>query len=267
MNQNHDFPDPHASRHAGAEALGPQVVIDGIRPTLVPNPQADDYRCVGYLSVEKTSGWKRGTGTLIAAEGGYGILTCAHVLYDNSAGGPASQIEFAPARTGDNRPYNIIVAESNMLRIPDRYQGEASIGTRDDYAVVRLDPSQVPREIGPLPGMATLPVADLGTVQVTGYPAEEAPRPTRAMYYSQGATLNVGNDPAVTGLLRYKASTLPGSSGSGVCRVRAQLGGGVPELKSITAVHVDGDRVDHKYNWGVYLTKEIIDWVVRQIAP
>jgi V8-like Glu-specific endopeptidase len=274
MNINRDSTDPHgvipphastAPQGAGVpdEALGPEVIIGGKMPVRVPNPQGEYYRCVGYLRAFRTAGKRgRSTGTLIAAGTGFGILTCAHAVYDNAAAGPAERIEFVPALTLAAQPYGVISADQDAIRIPDEYVGESTKASRHDYAVIRLEPNQIPAGIGPLPTMETIPVDDLDEVQVTGYPNVPAPQPNPAMYYSQG---DVINDPASTGLLRYKASTLKGSSGGGVCRVRTVEGAAVPDLEHITAVHVGGSGKAQS-NAGVYLTAEIIKWVREQIA-
>jgi V8-like Glu-specific endopeptidase len=246
-------------------AVGVQVIIDNHPLVQVPDPQAQQYRRIGYLRSHATGGRRRrGTGTLIAAGDAVGILTCAHNLYDPGVAGPVDRIEFFPAKTGAAEPYGVINAGAAMLRIPDGYLADPDPGNRHDYAVVRLDLDQIPAGFGPLATMAVVPVEELDAVQVTGYPDVEPPQPNQVMYYSRGATLN---DPTDTGLLRYNASTMGGSSGSPVCRMRTGQGGiEVPELDRVFAVHVDGDRQNHEYNWGVYLTAGIIQWIAGQMA-
>jgi len=248
--------------------IGPRVPIDGHPLTPVPDPRAEYYRCHGLLKMYCTDGVYRGSGTLIAAGDGVGILTCAHNLYDGTVAGPAERIEFFPARHEAEQPYGMITAESAMLRIPAGYLATPQPGNRHDYAVVRLHRDQIPEAIGRLVTMQWLAGELPATVQVTGYPdVSRVPMPDPVMYYSRGATLN---DPTATGLLRYNASTRPGSSGSAVCRVHVGQGGTeVPDLAHVNAVHVDGNDVvdpDDRYNWGVYLTPEIIRWVTEQLA-
>lgn len=265
-----DHPDNHQPGPVGGSlrtpatthAVGPQVIIDGRMPVQVPRPQDPYYRCVGLLKGFTAEGdVHEGTGTLIAVGSGYGILTCAHVVYDDATASPVERIEFIPAKTLGHEPYGVISAEDDAIRVPDTYVGPPTTGTRHDYAVVRVHPDQVPEAVRPLPKMRTVPVGELVQVQVTGYPDVPSPMQNPAMYLSRG---DVVNDPTLTGLLRYKASTLPGSSGSGVCRLNLDREP-VPDLAHITAVHVDGDREHHRYNWGVYLDDQVIGWVNRQV--
>jgi V8-like Glu-specific endopeptidase len=245
----------------------PQVIIDGHPLVPVPDPTAQYYRCHGMLVTQRTVGVGRGSGTLIAAGTGFGILTCAHVLFDPATGGPGAGAEFSPAMTEDTRPYGTITVEGGRLRIPQAYIDQPERGGRNDYAVVRLTREQIPADIGPLATMQPVAPWQPATVQVTGYPNVSPERPNPAMYYSRGVTLN---DPAGGGLLRYNASTRFRSSGSAVCQVHTGEGGAqVPNLAHINAVHVAGYEAtdpDDRYNWGVYLTSEIIQWVTEQVG-
>jgi hypothetical protein len=243
------------------------IPIDGHPIVPVPDPHADYAQCVGLTMAATSDGNVLvGTGTLIDADGGVGILTCAHNVFDEGTGRPALWIVFVPALTVGETGDVVFSALREQIRIPAGYHGGGSVGTATDYAVVRLRAESIPVGLYPLPTMEMIPVARLGNVQVTGYPDEPA-QPNPAMYFSRGAA---SLDPANPNLLRYKASTRSGSSGSGVCRVAGNpQDGEVPELETITAVHVrydDDDPLD-VYNVGVYLTVGVIEWVQGQLVP
>lgn len=271
LDDNYDYDeldfddDPELCRYEQpeglVEAIGPQVIIDGKRPQAVLSPETGDYlRCIGYLAVAKQSGPKRGTGTLVAAEGGYGILTCAHVVYDHDASHVVDGAAFYPARSDEHKPYGEIRVARGQIRIPDGYRDAADKETRRryDYAIIRLD-GDIDPTLRPIAKLRRSELRELRRVQVAGYSNEAPPKPQRSMYFSQG---EVDRD-ASTGspLLYYKASTLPGASGSAVCRA---FDNGAAELDFITGVHTGGSDTD-QLNRGVYLTDDIIDWIGDQI--
>lgn len=261
MQQSENTPTTVTSQNSPA----PHVVIPNSPLNRVPHPEDDYYRCVGLLIAQLSNnrtGW--GTGTVITADGNYGILTCAHNVYDTATGGPARYTVFAPGITAGQETDVVIATPASAIRIPPAYRGATD--DPHDYAVIRLTADQVPGGLGPFPTMQTIPVAELATVQVTGYPY--APPTTGAltpaMYYSRGA----GYQTADARFLRYRASTLHGMSGSGVCRVDT-LVGATPDLAAITGVHVSGHTATdpaNSYNTAIYLTRDVIRWITEQMA-
>lgn len=263
-----DNPDPDLDEHIErlVQAVGPSAIIDGKLPTPVPDPRRDYLRCVGYLRVKKAAGWERGTGTIIATEDGYGILTAAHVVYDEVKRAPATEAQFFPARTGSVMPYGQIDIPRTRIKIADGYPSGLAEGVPDprDYAVIRLG-SLVDQRLAPFPRLKRVAADQVRKVQVTGYPAGlEPPASQPAMYLSQGDARSEVD--GYRGFLFYKASTLHGSSGSGVVPLADD---GSAELKDIVAVHFRRFKSrgsnTYDYNVGIHLTEAVIAWIHRQI--
>jgi len=236
-------PDPPGTAH---------VVFKGHDLVPVPDPnQLDYYRSIGQFRIFVGSGFGRGTGTLIQAGSNVGILTCAHNLFRE--GKLVDSADFTPCQGPEGSPFEpIAVSQANMWVSPG-YMLAANPGNRYDYAVVKLKRSELPpaEKLGPLARMAPLILDSSIAMQVTGYPSS---RFDTTMCYSVGEFT-----PAAVkeGLVYYNASTAKGSSGSGVCFKG--------NLEYITAVHVDG-REALGANWGVYLTKEIIEELTEVLA-
>lgn len=236
-------PDPPGTAH---------IVIPGHDLVPVPDPdQLDYYRSIGQFRIFIGSGFGRGTGTLIQAGSNVGILTCAHNLYNGGA--LVDSADFTPCQGPEGSPFEpIAVPQSNMWVSPG-YILAPNPGNRYDYGVVKLKRSELPppERLGPLAQMAPLTLDSAIEMQVTGYPSSLF---NTTMCYSTGSFT-----PAAVqgGLVYYNASTAKGSSGSGVCFKG--------NLEFITAVHVDG-RAAIGANWGVYLTKEIIEEITEVLA-
>lgn len=246
-----------------ARAVSPRIPVPGHPILAVRHPEAEYYRCYGLLRMHFTSGPDLGSGTLIAAGEGVGILTAAHNVYDTAVAGPVERVEFFPARTVDRQPFGVIAASRDRVRIAPGYLRNPVEGGPHDYAVIRLDRDQIPAGVPPLVTMASLGVEEPVNVQVTGYPIA-APEPDPAMYFSRGTTLN---DPAQSDVLWYNASTRGGSSGSAVCRMIGQGGSAAPDVAHVNAVHTafNDDDPDDLYNKGVNLKPGVIAWVAAQL--
>src|SRR6185437_12947888 len=80
-----------------------------------------------------------GTGTIIVADGNYGILTCAHNVYDATTADHLPRYTvFAPALTSGRLSRAAIAVRPPAIRFPADYGGNAT-GPKD-YAVIRLTP-------------------------------------------------------------------------------------------------------------------------------
>lgn len=245
----------------------PMIPIPGSAIVQVPNPTADYYHCVGLLLSYVSNGDVLvGTGTLIDSAGGVGILTCAHNLYDEATNRAALWTVFLPGFTLGAAGDAVLSAGQDQMFICPAYHGATSAAGPNDYAVVKLNRADVPTGLAPMPSIQTIPGDRLARVQVTGYPNVTAPDPNPAMYYSRGtARLDNPDNPR---MLYYQASTLNGSSGSGVVRTTGTGAAETPEMATITAVHVGFENpTTGPFNKGVYLTTAVIEWIDEQITP
>lgn len=187
MTENSTKPRPGET----PSGLTAHIIIPPSQLLLVPQPRQQDdyYRCTGFLRTRFNDGSSAlGTGTIIVADGNYGILTCAHNVYDAATADHLPRYTvFAPALTSGRLSRAAIAVRPPAIRFPADYGGNAT-GPKD-YAVIRLTPDQVPADWGPFPSMQTIPPTQLSTVQVTGYPADppNPGDPTPAMYHSRGA--------------------------------------------------------------------------------
>lgn len=256
----------HEMHHSGElpqDIAAPHVIIQGSDLLQVEQPTDDYQRCVGFLITQKRGTINKGTGTLIYAGGSYGILTAAHNVYDTTTGGPGLNAVFLPAVTRGRLSDAAIAVPGSAIYIPPAYQNNKT-GPKD-YAIIALTPDQVP-DVGVFPTMEKIAVNDLASVQITGYPADPPGpgEPTPAMYYGRGPRVP-SPDPA---FLRYRASTVVGMSGSGVCRIDPVSGN--PDLATITGVHVGGEDTGDpatSYNKAVYLTDAVIQELTAKITP
>lgn len=249
---------------ATPRGVKPHIVIPPSQILRVAQPTDDYIRCVGWLLTDKQASYTWGTGTIVTAGGNYGILTAAHNVYDTATGAAGTNAVFVPALTQGKLGNVAIAVGKEAIYIPADYRGNER-GPKD-YAIIALKAEQVPDVCAPYPTMQKIPVADLATVQVTGYPSSPPKTGdlTPAMYYGCGPGVT-STDPT---FLWYRASTLHGMSGGGVCRVDPD--GGVPDVATITGVHVGGvDTGDPatSYNKAVYLTDAIIRELAAKIVP
>ena len=244
-------------------AARPAIPIDGHPIVPVAAPGAEYFRCYGQIVTYETQGPGYGSGTLIAAGEGFGILTCAHNLYDEAIADLVERIEFSPGRTATATPYGTISADQDMFHVPAQYLANPD-DDRYDYAVVRVDRDQVPAGIGRLVTMESVSMATQVAVQVTGYPNNRPTHPYPTMCYSRGVTLT---NPATSGVVRYNASSQPRSSGSAVCRVLGTGTAEAPDVAHVNAIHINGVGTGpgSPYNEAVYLTSDIIRWVAEQV--
>lgn len=261
----------HPNHHAGQRdavapsSATPQIIIPPSQ-LLRADSSADYYRNIGLLHTRRTDNSTiPGTGTLITVGGKYGVLTCAHAVYDPDSATHAPRYTiFMPGLT-PGRTSSAIALEPGAFRISPGYQGiEAG---PDDLAVIRLTDEQIPANSGPFATVETLPVNELAMVEVPGYPTQPptAGAATPALYYGRGAGYQVEGGGA---FLRYKASTLRGMSGSGVVRLDTRDQRQQPRLGAITAVHVGGspaERPQDAYNYAVYLTEAKVQWIAAQL--
>ena len=89
------------------------IVINGIQPVPVPDPDVDYYRCVGQF--EYMSGGGFGTGTVIASGGKIGILTCAHNLCVGDSNQLEEQLIFTPCREATGSPFSSIIVQKSQM--------------------------------------------------------------------------------------------------------------------------------------------------------
>ena len=229
------------------------VIIKGHDLRHVADPNLlDYYRCIGQFELFEPGNTFVGTGTVIQAGDNVGILTCAHNLCLDGSSNLIDSAEFTPCQGPDGSPFDPIAVPQSRMWISPGYKSNPVVGGRYDYAVVKLKRSELPQGLGPLPQMSSITPDDSIPVQVTGYPA--AVFTDNSMGYSIGSFVP---SQVTDGLIYYTASTAKGSSGSGVCIQ--------DNLQFITAVHVDGSTEKQK-NWGVYLTKEIIQEITEALA-
>ncbi|WP_034263499.1 trypsin-like serine peptidase [Actinospica robiniae] len=255
--------ETHQGRELPEDVAAPHVIIPGSDLLQVEQPTDDYQRCVGYLITEMKETISLGTGTLISVGDNYGILTAAHNVYDKTTQRAGLNAVFLPTVTLGRLSEAAIALPGSAIYIPPTYRN--NVAGPKDYAIIALRPDQVP-DFGVYPTMATIAVDDIADVQITGYPSQppDPGDPTPAMYYGRGPRIASPD----TAFLRYRASTAKGMSGSGVCRISKNTG--LPELATVTGVHVDGfGRGDPTtwFNWAVYLTDAVIRELTAQITP
>ncbi len=223
----------------------------------VPNSAAFPYSAVVHVVAwyDTNHDGKLDGGDAIASGSGVMIgpnaaLTSAHVVYDPSLGGQATQVRITPGQNGSRVPFGTFTAASWV--IPSVYANPRTgsfLDTATDLAVLNFKPvTDAGRtiDIGSLTGtFAPRAFADthLKGVQVRniGYPADTFSG--RTQLQSSGRLLS-SQQVGGAGVLRFSDISIPIQEGSSGSPIFLRVAGHEPEVVGITEATLLGEGMN-----------------------
>jgi V8-like Glu-specific endopeptidase len=187
-----------------------------------------------YLETKFESASYHGSGVMI---GPFHVLTCAHNVYDNKRNMWANEIHASPGANEDKAPFGrCSVAKVFILQDWELQNQEA------DLALLVLE-----SDVGYYTGWASFGCwedAEFDDIllYVSGYPGDKT---AKSLWEMKGEIISKAEN-----VLRYKVSTFPGQSGSGVWRKGA--------FPYVAGVHVRGADT---HNEATRLSPQYFDWL------
>ncbi|MER9067726.1 serine protease [Mesorhizobium sp. M0902] len=217
-----------------------EVILGSDDRVRVTNNQLYPWRCICSLLITANTGAQYvGTGWLV---GPRLLLTAGHCVYMSDEGGWVSQIEVAPGRDADNRPFGTVVA-TDMRSVT----GWTRDGNSDfDYGAIILPADKrLGDQLGWF-GYANRPDDYLRnvTLNLSGYPGDGGPAHVDGTQWFHSRTVKDVFEKQLT----YEIDTYGGQSGSPVWEMTSE------GYRYGVAIHTFGTSVN---NGGTRITGEV----------
>ena len=220
----------------------PHVVFGDDDRTLVQTTTSFPYSPIGLVIATYPNGKSfRGTGFMVSENV---FITNAHVVFNSSRGGYATQIVFTPGKNNSSNPFGTATAATVVA--PKKYRENESDHDYD-YAAVKLN-RNIGEDCGYFGYKADANIAGRN-VWITGYPADYQ---NYCMYRCKGVIMSREGRK-----LKYQIDTYGGNSGSPIYRTYTDLG------YTVIGIHWGGSESDS--NYGVGFTNPIMNYIADKL--